>query len=170
MSTPVTPPNGAPSTPPPQPTATAAPPASSAPAQPEGLSEGQQRALLIGATVVGILILALVIWATYFLVTNPAHASVWRDVFIIFMAVEALFIGVALLVLMVQLAVLTNVLKNEIKPILEATQETVNTVRGTTVFVSENLTEPILKLNSYVAGLSKIVESLSAFGSLFRRN
>ncbi|MGQ0602801.1 MAG: hypothetical protein ACT4QE_14040, partial [Anaerolineales bacterium] len=78
-------------------------------------------------------------------------------------------IGAALTILMVQLAVLTNLLKNEIKPILEATQETVNTVRGTTLFVSENLTEPIMKLNSYVAGLAKMVETLSAFGNIFRR-
>jgi hypothetical protein len=80
-----------------------------------------------------------------------------------------MFIGVALIVLMIQLAALTNLLKNEIKPILEATQETVNTVRGTTLFVSENLAEPIMKLNSYVAGLSKIVETLSSLGGLFRR-
>jgi hypothetical protein len=78
-------------------------------------------------------------------------------------------IGAALVILMIQLAALTNLLKNEVRPILEATQETLNTVRGTTLFLSENLTEPIVKLNAYVAGLSKIMETLSSLGNIFRR-
>lgn len=140
------------------------PPAAEPPPAPAG-----QRGALIASALVGLVIVALVITAGYYLVNNPAQASVWRDVFIIFMGLEALFVGAALTILMVQLATLTNLLKNEIKPILEATHETVNTVRGTAVFVSENLAEPIMKLNSYVAGLTKIVETLSSLGSIFRR-
>jgi len=136
--------------------------------EPESLTP-QQRAYLIGGVIVAILIFIGLIVFAVFLVNNPAQASVWRDVFIIFMALEMIVIGAALVVLMIQLAALTNLLKNEVKPILEATQETVNTVRGTTIFVSENLAEPIMKLNSYVAGLSKIVETLSALGGIFRR-
>lgn len=158
-------PAGAPAagTPPPPSTGTA--PAAKPPVQ----EPAQNTGAIIGAVVVLVIVVGLAVAAGYYLVSNPAQASVWRDVFIIFMALEALFIGAALIVLMIQLATLTNVLKNEIKPILEATQETVNTVRGTTLFVSENLTEPIMKLNSYVAGLSKIVETLSSLGGFFRR-
>jgi len=121
------------------------------------------------AVVVGLLLLAGGIWAAIFLVGNPDTAQTVRDVFIIFMALESMVIGVALVVLVVQLAVLTNLLKHEIKPILEATQETANTVRGTTLFLSENLVEPVMKLNSYVAGLSSLVETLGSLGGLFRR-
>ncbi len=149
---------------PPRPAGTAPAPAA------DPAAENRQRGVIIGAVVGLLVIIGLVVAAGYYLVSHPAQASVWRDVFIIFMALEALFIGLALIVLMAQLATLTNVLKNEIKPILEATQETVNTVRGTTLFVSENLTEPIMKLNSYVAGLSKIVETLGSLGSFFRRS
>lgn len=143
--------------------------ASSAPPPASGPTDAQQRGLIIGAVIVALLILAGAIAGSVLLVNNPATAATVRDVFIIFMAIEALFIGAVLVILMVQLAVLTNVLKNEVKPILEATQETVNTVRGTTLFLSENLTEPVMKLNSYVAGLSKVVETLGALGGLFRR-
>jgi len=146
------------------------PPASAPPPkESEGLSEGQQRALIGGAIVVGLLILVGAIAAAYYLVNNPSTAETVRDVFIIFMALESMVIGVALVVLVVQLAVLTNLLKHEIKPILEATQETANTVRGTTLFLSENLVEPVMKLNSYVAGLSRLVETLGSLGGLFRR-
>ena len=166
------------STPPAQSTLKSTPPDSgSAPATPlppapkpaeEGLT-GQQRAIVIGVIVLVLLIVVGLITAAVYLVNNPAQAATVRDVFIIFMALEAMLIGAALVILIVQVAVLTNLLKNEIKPILEATQETVNTVRGTTLFVSENLAEPIMKLNSYVAGLSKVVEALGKLGGLFGR-
>jgi amino acid permease len=76
------------------------------------------------------------------------------------MAFESLIIGAALVVLIVQFAILINLLNNEIKPMLEATNETIATLRGTTQFLSENLVEPVVKLNSYVAGLQKFVDIL----------
>jgi hypothetical protein len=59
------------------------------------------------------------------------------------------------------LARLTNLLQNEIKPILESTNETVNTVRGTAIFVSENIVDPVVKLNGYVAALSKFFDLIN---------
>jgi hypothetical protein len=52
---------------------------------------------------------------------------------------------------------LVNLLNNEIKPMLAATNETISTLRGTTQFLSENLVDPVIKLNSYVAGLQKML-------------
>jgi len=46
------------------------------------------------------------------------------------MAFESLIIGVTLVILMIQLATLINLLQNEIKPILNSTNETVNTLKG----------------------------------------
>jgi hypothetical protein len=79
-------------------------------------------------------------------------------VFIIFMALESLVIGVALVVLVVQLATLINLLQNEVRPMLESTNETINTLRGTTAFLSENLVEPVVKMNEYLAGLRRVLE------------
>ena len=167
MSTPPAP--GAPSAPPSAATAPTTSPPTPPPPADGGLTEQQQRTAVAIAIVVSVVILGGLITAAIFLVNNPATAATVRDVFIIFMALEAMVIGVALVVLIVQVAALTNLLKNEIKPILLATQETVNTVRGTAIFVSDNLTEPIMKLNSYVAGLSKIMDAISALGGIFRR-
>jgi hypothetical protein len=132
-------------------------------------SEAKQQATIIVIAIVCVLLIAGLITGAVVLVNNPVVAAAWRDVFIIFMALEFMVIGVALVILIVQLAVLTNMLKHEIKPILESTNETVNTVRGTTLFVSENLVEPIMKLNSYVAGLSSFMDSISAFTGLGRK-
>jgi hypothetical protein len=139
------------------------------PEKDESLTEGQKRGIVI-ATVVGVIVVvALTIWGAIELVARPAFAASLRDVFIIFMALEFVIIGVALVVLIVQLAVLTNMLQHEIKPILDSTNETVNTVRGTTAFISENLVDPIVKLNTYVAAIAQVVDSLGALGRFGRK-
>ncbi len=78
--------------------------------------------------------------------------------FIIVVALESLVIGVALIVLIVQLASLINLLQNEVRPILKATSDTVNNLRGTAEFLGENVVEPVVKLNGYLAGLYRMLE------------
>jgi hypothetical protein len=63
-----------------------------------------------------------------------------------------------MIVLMLQLASLINLLQNEVKPILAATTETVNNLRGTAEFLGENVVEPVIKLNGYLAGLQRVLE------------
>jgi hypothetical protein len=121
----------------------------------------KQRWILAGIILTVILVLAGIVVAVIALANNPIAAANVRDIFIIFMAFETLIIGAALVVLIVQIASLINLLQNEVKPILESTSETVNTLRGTTEFLSENLVEPVIKLNSYLAGLKKL---FSLFG------
>jgi len=76
------------------------------------------------------------------------------------MALMMILLSGALVVLIIQLAILINLLQNEIKPILHSTNETVNTLKGTTVFLSNNLVQPVLKLNEYLAGLKKLLDLL----------
>ena len=118
----------------------------------------RQRWIMVGVIAIGLLILAAITAAIYALTLNSATTSNIRDIFIIFMAFESLIIGAALVVLVIQVANLINLLQNEVKPILKATTETVNTLRGTTEFLSENLVEPVIKLNSYLAGMRKVFD------------
>jgi Ca2+/Na+ antiporter len=112
-----------------------------------------------GVVVAGILILVLVIVGLIFLFKQDAQTTGQiRDVFIIFFALESLIIGAALIVLVVQLAVLINLLQNEIKPIIDSTNETVHTIKGTAVFLSDSLVQPVIKLNEYLAGLKKVAD------------
>jgi hypothetical protein len=115
----------------------------------------KQRWIMAGIIIAAILVLAGIVVAIIALTKYPAVATNVRDIFIIFMAFESLIIGAALVVLVIQIASLINLLQNEVKPILQSTSETVNTLRGTTEFLSENLVEPVIKLNSYLAGLRK---------------
>jgi hypothetical protein len=118
----------------------------------------KQRWMVAGVILITVLILAGIVVAVIALAEHPSAATNVRDIFIIFMAFESLIIGAALVVLVVQIASLINLLQNEVKPILQSTSETINTLRGTTEFLSENLVEPVIKLNSYLAGLRKFFD------------
>ncbi len=120
--------------------------------------DSSKKNLIIGI-VIGVVVLGLIIWAIVGLFQSSLETtSRIRDIFIIFMALESLVLGVALIILITQLAVLINILKNEIKPILDNTNETVNNLKGTTTFISNNLVEPVLKLNEYLAGLKRFFD------------
>ncbi len=120
----------------------------------------KQRAGLVAGVILVVALLAGAVMAVLWMARNPAQTETLRDVFIILMALESLVIGIALIVLIVQLARLTNLLQNEIKPILESTQETVSTLRGTTRFLSDNLVAPVVKVNSSMAAVRRILDLL----------
>lgn len=114
---------------------------------------------VIGLVIAVILILAVIIFSLVSLFhADLETTSKVRDIFIIIMALESLLLGVVLIILVVQIAVLINVLKNEIKPILDTTNETVNHLRGTTTFLSNNLVEPVMKMNEYSAGFKRFFD------------
>ena len=121
-------------------------------------AQRQQRQIAIIGVVASVVILAFIIFAGWFLLQPNTPTDKYRDMFLIFMALESLVIGAALVILIVQIAILINLLNNEIKPVLEATNETIATLRGTTEFLSDNLVEPVMKLNSYIAGLQKMLD------------
>lgn len=138
--------------------APAAPSASPAKLSPPDGTE-QPRKVPIGLIVAVILVLALIIAGTVLLLNSPGDTTARvRDVFIIFMALESLVIGVALVILIVQLATLINLLNNEIRPIIHSTNETVNTLKGTVIFLSDNLSEPVIKLNETIAAIRKFFD------------
>ena len=122
--------------------------------------ERKQKQMMTGVIAVVVLLVALLGVAVYFLLQPTTPTDKIRDVFIIVVALETLVIGVALIVLVVQLASLINLLQNEVRPILHATSETVNTLRGTAEFLGENVVEPVIKLNGYLAGLKRMLELL----------
>jgi uncharacterized protein YqhQ len=121
-------------------------------------AERRQRTIVIVAVVALIVIVALIVAAVIYLLQPTAPTETIRDIFIIFMALESLLIGAALIVLIVQLASLINLLQNEVRPILDATNETVNHLRGTTEFLGENMVEPVIKVSTYMAGMKRMLE------------
>jgi ABC-type spermidine/putrescine transport system permease subunit II len=120
----------------------------------------ENRGLLIGIGVALVVLLAAAVVAVVFMARNPAATQTIRDIFIIFMALLALIIGVALIIVVVQLALLTNMLRHEIKPILDSTNETARTLRGTATFLSENMVSPVIKAHSKMAAVRSALDLL----------
>lgn len=81
-----------------------------------------------------------------------ALVSVIRDLMLIFLILQAILIGVALIAMVVQLSALVNLLQNEIQPILDSTQQASKTVTGTAQFISQRVTTPVVRTFAILAG------------------
>jgi len=130
------------------------------PPAPHRASEGQGRTLVLAGIGTAIVLVAGLGLAVYALLQPGTPTDRIRDIFVIIVSLETLVIGVALVVLLVQLASLINLLQNEVRPILKATSETVNSLRGTADFLGESVVEPVIKLNGYLASLRRVLELL----------
>jgi len=109
------------------------------------------------AIVVGIAIIVGIVWLA---TTYPDQIEAIRDIFIVALALESCFFGILLLLMLVMLIRLVNTVEFEIKPILEQTNETIGTVRGTTRFVSSNVVQPVVRVKSYVSGVRRGLQAL----------
>ena len=120
----------------------------------------KSRTWVVAIVLLLVLIITGLILAVISMVNNPDQTEIIRDIVIIFMAVESSLIGIVMIILITQLARLTAMLQNEIKPILDSTNETLNTLRGTTAFLSNNLVDPVVKANSVITALRRAIELL----------
>jgi len=151
------------------------PPSSQTSVEVESSAERRARRwLIVGAIIVALLMIGLIVAMVFLSISayqatragvgpSPGAAVVGllRDAAIIFVAFETLLIGILLIILMLQLQSLIVLLRDEIKPMLEAANETVTTVRGTTKFVSHNLVSPVMKLSSNLAGARRILKEIT---------
>lgn len=119
--------------------------------------EARQRRMVIGLVIIGIILVVLILASTIYLMQPTTNTEKIRDVFIIWMALESMLLTLVLIILVIQLARLINLLQNEVKPILDSTNETVSYLRGTSTFLSQNMVEPVIKMNEYLAGLTQLL-------------
>lgn len=131
----------------------------SSPPRASGLTPGQRWAF-VGIVLLVALLVAGVVFAVVNLSRNPDQTEMIRDIVIILLAVESGFLGLALILLMIQLARLAALLQNEVRPILDSTNETLGTLKGTTVFLSRNLVRPVIRINSSVSALRRVLDLL----------
>ncbi len=124
-----------------------------------------RRVIIIATSaLIGVIILLFTI--TLLLAANDIEQTeqvirLFRDLMIIFLALEGILVILALAILIIQIAQLVNIIQNEVQPILENTQDAVETANVTVRFVSKNVASPLIAFSSFFAGLS------SLFGSLF---
>jgi hypothetical protein len=135
-------------------------------ARPQRKSRLRSRLALYGGILLFVLAAAAV--GLFFLSRDEAQTRAARDIFLILLAMEFMVVGVALTVLVIQLARLVLLVEMEIRPMLENANETLDALRGTTLFISETLIEPVLKLQSSLAGIQRVLEVLGMFRKPFK--
>ncbi|MFP4322106.1 MAG: hypothetical protein ACLFTK_06610 [Anaerolineales bacterium] len=128
------------------------------------LSIFEKTALAIGA-VAAVFLLSLIIALFVGIVLGDAEEvadliAIVRDLFIILLVLQGMIITLALTVLILQLASITNLLQNELYPIVKNLQDTSNTVKGTAAFISENAAAPVIELSAWVGGLTTFMRNL----------
>ena len=130
----------------------------------EYLSPGNdqdQKKIMVGIIIGGVLVILLTVAFVVFLMVAPAATTARiRDIFIIFLALQSLLIGVVLILLIIQVAKLTNLLQNEIKPILNSTNEKLSNLRGTAEFLSHNIVEQVLKAYENRSRMPKFIAAI----------
>lgn len=124
----------------------------------------RRTAVVIGIAVA--LLIVTIIAAVILLAVNAdktgPHVEVIRDLLVIIMALELIVIGAAITVLVIQVARFINLLSNELQPLIDATSDTVNTVKGTAVFLSKNLADPVVNAQATLRGLGKVAKDVDA--------
>ncbi len=128
--------------------------------------------MIASAVLIGLLVVLLALAIILTLATNGDFAEtirIVRDLVIIFLALEGILIIMSLAVLALQVARLVNLLQNEVKPILVNTQETVKTAQSTVEFMSENLTQPVIRASGFLSGTSILVSNLFGIRKAVRR-
>jgi len=118
----------------------------------------RQRLWIVLAIVAVAALAVLAGFAVFALVQNPAQAETVRDIVIIFMGAESILLGFALVILIVQLARLTALLQDEVRPMLRSTNDTLDTLRGTTRFLSDNLVSPVIRANGAAAAVRRVLD------------
>jgi len=132
----------------------------------EQAAKRTQTLIIIGAVVFLVLLVAAIVLMARF----PTATQVVRDIAIVFVAVVSFLIGLAMILLIFQIQVLIQVLRDEIQPLLHSVNDTVATVRGTTEFMSHNMVTPIIKAAGFASGLNRVVGDLVSVLRVTRRS
>ena len=135
--------------------------------RPELSPEPVDKRPIIYGGAVAIVFFALAILIGWWLFVNPDKAAIIRDIFIIYLGVGIFVLILLMIVLIVAITYLIlkvndliQLLQREILPILLNTQESVNTIKGTTTFLSDQAVRPVIKTAGTVAAVQTIARSL----------
>lgn len=120
----------------------------------------RQRKIIIGVVAAVIVVLAVLTLVIYYLLQPTSPTATIRDIFMIAIALELVTLGVVGVLLVIQVTRFVNLVQNEVQPVLEAANQTMNTLRGTATFLSDNLVEPVVKVNQYIATVRRFLNMI----------
>ena len=110
------------------------------------------------AVLILILLIAAAVWGM--LKLTPETTALIRDISIVAFVLETFVVLTALVVLVIRLGKLINITKAGVQPILKTKGETMNSVKGTVTFLSNNLIEPTIQVNAKVNGIARAADTI----------
>ena len=130
--------------------------------QPSGfkISRLIKLAALIGLLLIMLLLLGALVAALTDADTWAPVIQIFRDVLLLVLLLESLLIIAAVAVLLLQAAGFLNMLKSEVKPILDNARETTRLSRATAQFINTNAVDPLIQIKSFLAGLLAFLREL----------
>ncbi|MEO8608536.1 MAG: hypothetical protein ABI690_11665 [Chloroflexota bacterium] len=134
-----------------------------------------QRIVVAAAAILGGIIILLFVIGLLFALFSDVQATapriqIIRDTLVIVITLEFLLIVGALAIVILQVARLVLLLQNEVKPLLDNTKDAVNSAKGTVEFVGNNVTEPVVRVGSFLAGANVFVREVGGIRRAIRRN
>lgn len=109
---------------------------------------------------IGVAVIVLLIIAGFVLMINGGVTGVVRDIIIIFLALESVILVGLMVALVIQMMSLVRLMRDEVRPLITAAQETVNSARGTTQFVSRKIVTPTAQAAANVAQVKRMFQVL----------
>jgi len=134
----------------------------------------QRIAALSAGVLGGIIVVTFLIGLAFALFSDfeatAARFEIIKNTIFIIMILEGLLIVAAIAILILQIGRLVNLLQNKTKPVLENAQDAVNSAKGTVEFVGENVTEPIVRAGSFMAGARVMIREVGGIRRAIRKN
>lgn len=92
-----------------------------------------------------------------------------RGLFDMVVSIAIIVIIISIGVLVVQIARFVNLLRSEVKPITEDTKQAIKNVRVTSEFVQKNAVKPVIKSQSFLAGLIAFLSEITKISRILQR-
>lgn len=129
---------------------------------------GASRMPAIIAAVVAFVILFVLVVFGVLLYSHPVAAARLRDIFIILLGIQTIFIGLLLIVAVVAIIYvalkmydLTQFIENELRPMLQRADDAIRTVHSRTVFLSDSAVKPVIDVMSWGAAVKGIIRAFT---------
>jgi hypothetical protein len=129
---------------------------------------GASRLPAIIAGVAAFIVLLVLVILGVLLYNHPVAAARLRDIFIILLGIQSIFIGLLLIVAVVAIIYvalkmydLTQFIQNELGPVLQRADDTMRTINSRTTFLSDSAVKPVIEVMSWASSVRAIIRSFT---------
>ena len=131
-----------------------------------GLGASRTPAIVAAIVALGFLLVLIIFGVLLF--NNPVAAAKLRDIFIILLGIQSIFIGLLMIVAVVAIIYvalkmydLTQFIQNELRPMLQRADDTIRTVQSRTTFISDAAVKPVVDVMSWGAQIKGMVRAFT---------